>query len=75
VNLEKFELVLSLDVEYYYEPGKPANFDGHPDSWTPAEGPLVDILRITRDGEDISLGSDVEAILVEQILEHEGGEQ
>ena len=37
---------IDLIVQYYYDSGFPANFNGHPDYWYPGDPPSVEIISV-----------------------------
>lgn len=45
IELDNGDLIM-YGVEYYYTPGCAKRQYGHPDDWSPAEGPEIDIIKV-----------------------------
>lgn len=50
---EEYEIEVGIDI-LHYEPFVPANFGGHPDSWSDSEGGDIEIRVYAGDGVDIT---------------------
>lgn len=38
---------MELNVKGNYDPGRPENKKGHPDTWTPAEGGELEVIEVS----------------------------
>jgi hypothetical protein len=50
----------TVEVEFNYDPGRPANLTGHPDNWTPADGIELELGPIHRDGQELTTAETIE---------------